>query len=52
MSDGSGRPYKCHVRPPGFPMLAAVPAMIQGSLIADIIPTFDSINMIGGEVEQ
>lgn len=52
VSDGGGRPYKCHVRSPGFPMLAAVPAMIKGSLIADLIPTFDSINMIGGEVEQ
>jgi len=52
VSDGSGRPYKCHVRAPGYPMLSAVPAMIRGSLIADLIPTFDSINMIGGEVEQ
>jgi NADH-quinone oxidoreductase subunit D len=52
VSDGSGRPYKCHVRSPGFSMLSAVPRMIEGGLLADLVPTFDSINMIGGEVEQ
>jgi NADH-quinone oxidoreductase subunit D len=26
--------------------------MTKGSLLADLVPTFDSINMIGGEVEQ
>ena len=49
---GGGRPYKVHVRAPGFPILSAVPRMIEGQLLADMIPTFDTINMIGGEVEQ
>ncbi len=52
VSDGSGRPYKVHLRAPGFPILAALPRMIEGKLLADMIPTFDTINMIGGEVEQ
>ena len=51
-SDGSGRPYKVHVRAPGFPILSGVPQMIEGKMLADLIPTFDTINMIGGEVEQ
>jgi NADH-quinone oxidoreductase subunit D len=52
VSDGSGRPYKVHVRAPGFPILSGVPRMIEGRMLADLIPTFDTINMIGGEVEQ
>ncbi|MFP2933144.1 NADH dehydrogenase (quinone) subunit D [Pyxidicoccus sp. 3LG] len=52
VSDGGGRPYKVHVRAPGFPVLAAVPHIIEGKMLADLIPTFDTINMIGGEVEQ
>ncbi|HLL54007.1 MAG TPA: NADH dehydrogenase (quinone) subunit D [Myxococcaceae bacterium] len=52
VSDGSGRPYKVHVRAPGFPILSGVPRMIEGKMLADLIPTFDTINMIGGEVEQ
>ncbi|HEX8439566.1 NADH dehydrogenase (quinone) subunit D [Archangium sp.] len=52
VSDGGGRPYKVHVRAPGYPILSAVPEIIQGKMLADLIPTFDTINMIGGEVEQ
>ena len=52
VSDGGGRPYKLHVRAPGFPILSAVPHIIEGKMLADLIPTFDTINMIGGEVEQ
>jgi NADH-quinone oxidoreductase subunit D len=52
VSDGGGRPYKLGLRAPGWPMLAALPLLTVGSLLSDLIPTFDSINMIGGEVEQ
>jgi len=52
VSDGSGRPYKVHVRAPGFALLSGMPRMVEGKMLADIIPTFDTINMIGGEVEQ
>jgi NADH-quinone oxidoreductase subunit D len=52
VSDGSGRPYKVHVRAPGFNILSGVPRMVEGRMLADLIPTFDTINMIGGEVEQ
>ncbi|MEW6665870.1 MAG: NADH dehydrogenase (quinone) subunit D [Thermodesulfobacteriota bacterium] len=52
VSDGSGRPYKCRVRPPCFPLTAAMPRMMKGRLIADIVPTFDMINMIGGECDR
>jgi NADH-quinone oxidoreductase subunit D len=52
VSDGSGKPYKCRVRPPCFALTAAMPRMMKGRLIADIVPTFDMINMIGGECDR
>lgn len=52
VSDGTGRAYKVHVRPPCFAMMQGVADMCRGGMIADIIPTFDSINMIGGEVDR
>jgi NADH-quinone oxidoreductase subunit D len=52
VSDGGGRPYKLGLRCPTWPMLSALPYIMKGSLLADLIPTYDSINMIGGEVEQ
>ena len=52
VSDGGGRPYKLGLRAPGWPMVAALPHVMKDQLLADLIPTYDSINMIGGEVEQ
>jgi NADH-quinone oxidoreductase subunit D len=52
VSDGTGKPYKVRCRPPSFINTAPLPEMIKGGLIADIIPTFDMINMIGGECDR
>lgn len=52
VSDGSGHPYKCRVRSPSFALTAAMPRLVRGRMIADIVPTFDMINMIGGECDR
>jgi NADH-quinone oxidoreductase subunit D len=52
VSDGSGKPYKCRVRPPSFTMTAAMEHICKGGMLADIVPTFDMINMIGGECDR
>ena len=52
VSDGSGTPYRVRCRPPCWYNLQAVREMIQGDMIADIVPTFGSINMIGGECDR
>jgi NADH:ubiquinone oxidoreductase subunit D len=33
-------------------MLSALPFMTRGRLLADLVPVYDSINYIAGEVEQ
>ncbi len=52
VSDGSGKPYKCRAARPSFSQHAALRDMIQGALLADVVPTFDMINMIGGECDR
>ena len=52
VSDGSGRPYRVRVRPPCFIAMSALGAMLRGQMLADIIPTFGMINMIGGECDR
>jgi NADH-quinone oxidoreductase subunit D len=52
VSDGSAVPYKVRCRPPSLINLAPMPLMLRGSLLADLIPTFDFINMIGGECDR
>jgi NADH-quinone oxidoreductase subunit D len=52
VSDGSGSPYKCRARSPSFSNTQALSHMIEGQMLADVIPTFDMINMIGGECDR
>ncbi len=52
VSDGSAVPYKVRCRPPSLLNLAPMPGMLRGSLLADLIPTFDFINMVGGECDR
>lgn len=52
VSDGTDRPYRVHVRAPCFPLMAALHRMVEGGMVADIVPTFGSINMIGGELDR
>lgn len=52
VSDGTGRPVKCRVRPPCFMQMTAMGKLLENHMIADIIPTFDTLNMIGGECDR
>lgn len=52
VSDGTGRPARVHVRPPCFYLMGGIDRMLEGNMLADIIPTFDTINMIGGEIDR
>ena len=52
VSDGTGKPWRCRVRPPCFYLMGGCDRMVEGGMVADIIPTFDTINMIGGEIDR
>lgn len=52
VSDGSGTPYRVRIRPPCFPIVGTLSSLITGAMLPDIIPTFGSLNMIGGECDH
>jgi NADH-quinone oxidoreductase subunit D len=52
VSTGEGTPYKVHVRAPSFVHMGGLPKLLEGYQLADIIPTFGSVNMIGGECDR
>jgi len=52
VSDGSAQPWKVRCRPPSLINLQPMPIMLRGAMLADLIPTFDFINMIGGECDR
>jgi NADH-quinone oxidoreductase subunit D len=52
VSDGAGSAYRVRVRPPCFAIMSALPRLLNGDMVADIVPTFGSVNMIGGELDR
>jgi len=52
LSDGSPRPFRCHVRAPSFANLQALPRIIEGRLIADVVACIASLDPILGEVDR
>lgn len=52
VSDNSDGPYRVRCRPPCLYIMAALPKLLTGASIADIIPTFGSVNMIAGELDR
>lgn len=52
VADGTGRPYKAYCRSPSFVHLSTAGGLIHNHLIADVVPIFGMINMIGGECDK
>lgn len=52
ISDGSNKPFRLRIRPPSFLNLSALPKMIEGGLIADVISTIGSIDIVLGEIDR
>lgn len=51
-SDGSNKPYRCHLRGPSFVNLQALPKMMEGRLLADAVAIIGSIDIVLGEVDR
>ena len=52
VSDGGSKPWRFRVRPPSFVNLSAIPAMIEGKLIADVVAVIGSIDIVLAEVDR
>jgi NADH-quinone oxidoreductase subunit D len=52
VSDGSNHPFRFRIRTPSFANLSALPKMIIGGLIADVIATIGSIDIVLGEIDR
>ena len=52
VSDGTDRPYRLHLRAPCLHLLAALEELLRNRMVADVIPTFGSMNIILGELDR
>jgi NADH-quinone oxidoreductase subunit D len=52
VSDGSNKPYKCKIRAPGFPHLAAMDFLNKGHMLADVSAILGSLDIVFGEIDR
>ena len=52
VSDGTNRPVRVKSRPPTFLALQAVPKLIVGGLIADVIAVIGSVDVVMGDSDR
>ena len=52
VSDGGPRPYRVHMRTPSFGNLQAVPKMVEGTLIANVIASIGSMDFVLGDTDR
>ena len=51
-SDGSPKPLRCHFRSPSYINLQALPKIVEGQIIADVVSCIGTIDIVLGEVDR
>ena len=52
VADGSNKPYRCKIRAPGFPHLAAMDHLNRGHMLADVSAILGSLDIVFGEIDR
>ncbi len=52
VSDGSNKPYRIKVRPPGFVHLSAIDEMVRGHMLADVVAIIGTLDIVFGEIDR
>jgi len=52
VSDGSNKPYRCHIRAPGFVHLQGLEFMSKGHMLADAVANIGSLDVVFGEIDR
>jgi NADH-quinone oxidoreductase subunit D len=52
VSNGSSKPYRVRVRPPGFVNVSALNRFAKGRMVADLVAIIGSIDFALGEVDR
>jgi NADH-quinone oxidoreductase subunit D len=52
VSDGSNKPYRCHIRASGFAHLQGLEFMVKGHVLADVVAGISTLDIVFGEVDR
>jgi NADH-quinone oxidoreductase subunit D len=52
VADGTNKPYRCHIRAPGFAHLQAMEVLSKGHMLADAVSVIGSLDIVFGEIDR
>jgi NADH:ubiquinone oxidoreductase subunit D len=52
VSDNTNKPYRCHIRAPGFPHLQGLDFMSKGHMISDVVTIIGTQDIVFGEIDR
>lgn len=52
VADGTNKPYRCHIRAPGFAHLQALDYISKGHMLADVVSNIGSMDVVFGEIDR
>ncbi|PPU92601.1 NADH-quinone oxidoreductase subunit D [Xanthomonas albilineans] len=52
MSDGANKPFRVHLRAPGFVHLSSMDAIVRGHMLADVVAMIGTYDLVFGEVDR
>ena len=52
VADGANKPYRCHIRAPGFAHLQALDYISKGHMLADVVSNIGSMDVVFGEIDR
>ncbi len=52
VSDGSNKPYRVKIRPPGYVHLSALDEMVRGHMLADVVAIIGTLDIVFGEIDR
>jgi NADH-quinone oxidoreductase subunit D len=52
ISDGGNKPYRVKIRAAGFAHLAAMPEMVEGHMLADVVAVIGTQDIVFGEIDR
>jgi len=52
VSNGTNKPYRCHIRAPGFAHLQGLNFMSRGHMISDVVTIIGTQDIVFGEIDR
>ncbi|MEO6076166.1 MAG: NADH-quinone oxidoreductase subunit D [Dokdonella sp.] len=52
VSDGANKPFRVHLRAPGFAHLSSMDAVVRGHMLSDVVAMIGTYDLVFGEVDR